>query len=163
MEATAADKAEILALYRSLVGTECCAWTEGYPGEADVEGDLSRGDLFCLKDVEGRIAGAISIDNDQEVEGLPCWTKNLQPGGELSRLGVRAELQNQGLARELLSRGMEELKRRGYKSVHFLVCKTNTKAIRSYDKLSFQVVGECELFGESWWCYEKALGDVAGK
>lgn len=28
-----ADKAEILALYRSLAGTEYCAWTQDYPGE----------------------------------------------------------------------------------------------------------------------------------
>lgn len=151
------DKAEILALYRSLVGTQYCAWTDEYPNEADVENDLSRNALFCMKDEGGRIAGTISIDHDEAVEKLPCWREALKPAGELSRLGVRREYQNQGLARLLLQHGMEELKHRGFKSVHFLVCKTNIKAIRSYDKLSFEVVGECRLFGEDWWCYEKAL------
>lgn len=33
--ATRADKAEILALYRSLAGTEYCAWTQDYPGETE--------------------------------------------------------------------------------------------------------------------------------
>lgn len=149
------DIAEILALYRSLVGTEFCAWTENYPGEQDIAGDLSRDGLFCLKDSSGKIVGVISIDQDEAVENLTCWTKEGQPSSELSRLGVCADNQNQGIARELLQYGMDELKHRGMKSVHFLVCKTNEKAIRSYAKLNFNVVGECELFDEHWWCYEK--------
>lgn len=157
MKATKKDTDEILTLYRSLAGTEFCAWTENYPNEIEVEGDLSRNALFCLKDTNGKIIGVISIDDDKEVEKLPYWSENLKPSAELSRLGVRMENQNQGIARQLLQYSMDELKRRGNKSVHFLVCKTNKKAIRSYDKLNFDIVGECELFGENWWCYEKAL------
>lgn len=159
VKATGNDKAEILALYRSLVGTEFCAWNDNYPGECEFEGDLSRDALFCLKDDEGKIIGVISIDDDQAVENLPCWTESLRPAAELSRLGVRVENQNQGIAGKLLQYGMDELKRQGMRSVHFLVCKTNKKAIRSYDKLNFDIVGECELFGEEWWCYEKSLLD----
>ncbi len=151
------DKMEILALYRSLAGTEFCAWTEDYPGEQDVDGDLARDGLFCLKDAKGTVIGTISIDQDEQVENLPCWSRELMPAAELSRLGVRTDYQNQGIARMLLKCGMEELKRQGKKSVHFLVCKTNRKAIRSYEKLNFNVVGECEVFGEEWWCYEKEL------
>lgn len=156
-QASEKDKSEILALYRSLAGTEFCAWTEEYPGEIDIEGDLSRDGLFCLKDEEGEIAGVISIDQDENVERLTCWSKELQPSAELSRIGVRVENQNQGIARKLLQHAMEELRRRGKRSVHLLVCKTNKKAIRSYEKLNFEVVGECQMFGEDWWCYEKVL------
>ena len=39
---------EILQLYRSLIGTEYCVWTENYPTEREVEFDLSRNALFCL-------------------------------------------------------------------------------------------------------------------
>lgn len=156
-QASKKDKSEILALYRSLAGTEFCAWTEEYPGEIDIEGDLSRDGLFCLKDEKGEIVGVISIDQDENVERLTCWSKELQPSAELSRIGVRVENQNQGIARKLLQHAMEELRRRGKRSVHLLVCKTNKKAIRSYEKLNFAVVGECRMFGEGWWCYEKAL------
>lgn len=154
------DRDRILALYQSLAETEYCAWNENYPGETEVDGDLSRDGLFCLKEEDGTIVGVISVDEDEEVENLPCWTETRKPGAELSRLGVRIEYQNQGIARKLLQYGMDELKRRGMKSVHFLVCKTNKKAIRSYSKLHFDIVGECELFGEQWWCYEKSLSDV---
>lgn len=157
MKASGADKPEILALYRSLVGTEFCAWTEDYPGETDIEEDLSRNGLFCLKDAEGIIIGTISIDDDDEVEAIPCWTKELQPSKELSRLGVRIENQNQGVAGMLLQHAMAELKRQGFKSVHFLVCKTNQKAIRAYNKIGFHVVGEYWLHDLPWWCYEREL------
>ncbi|MBR4768803.1 MAG: GNAT family N-acetyltransferase, partial [Lachnospiraceae bacterium] len=61
------------------------------------------------------------------------------------------------IARKMLAFGMEELKRRGFKSVHFLVNRHNTKAIRSYAVFSFPVVGECELFEQEFLCYEKEL------
>lgn len=151
------DKAEILKLYHSLAGTEFCAWTEDYPGEEDIEGDLARDGLFCLKNAQGTIVGVISIDLDEAVESLTCWTKELMPAAELSRLGVRVEYQNQGIAGVLLQHGIEELKRQGKKSMHFLVCKTNEKAIRAYKKLDAKIVGECEMYGEKWWCYEYGL------
>ena len=101
-----ADK--VLSLYRSLVGTPFCAWTADYPARSDVEFDLSRNALFCLRDKEtGEMAGVISIDQDPKVESLTCWTPELQPGRELSRLGVREAYQNQGIARRLMTGAMD--------------------------------------------------------
>ena len=150
------EKQEILELYRSLIGTKYCAWTSDYPNEENIEDDMSRDALFCLKK-DNQIVGVISIDKDEAVEQMSCWSKELQPSAELSRLGVKIEYQNQGIARILLQYGMEELRKQGKKSVHFLVCKTNKKAIRSYDKFEFHIVGECEWYGEPYYCYEKEL------
>ena len=105
----------------------------------------------------GRLIGTISIDDDPEVEALSCWSEDLTPVAELSRLGVAAEYQNRGIARILLQEAMAELKSQGYKAVHILVAKDNVKALRSYEKLHFTTTGECELFGHSYWCYEKEL------
>lgn len=179
------EAGEILQLYRSLIGTEYCAWTENYPTEREVEFDLSRNALFCLREItpksgrgeqepqgtvsteaeavtlqpgkKGKLVGVISIDDDPEVRALSCWSKELTPVAELSRLGVAAEYQNRGIARILLQEAMAELKAMGYKAVHILVAKDNVKALRSYEKLHFTTVGECELFEHSYWCYEKEL------
>lgn len=149
---------EILKLYKSLVGTEYCAWTEDYPTEQEVEFDLSRNALFCLREMpEGRLLGVISIDDDPEVKKLSCWSEQLTPVAELSRLGVAAECQNRGIARILLQEAMAELRTQGYRAVHILVAKDNVKALRSYEKLHFTTAGECGLFGHSYWCYEKEL------
>ena len=101
--------------------------------------------------------GVISMDDDPEVKALSCWSEDLTPVAELSRLGVATEYQNRGIARILLQEAMAELKTQGYKAVHILVAKDNVKALRSYEKLHFTTAGECELFGHSYWCYEKEL------
>ena len=124
------DKEEILALYQSLIGTPYCAWGNGYPGEQEFDYDMKRNALFCMENEDGEIIGTITVDEDPQVEALTCWSETLQPSAELSRLGVRTDM---------------------------LVCKTNKKALRSYEKLHFDVVGESDLFDEDWWCYEKEL------
>lgn len=149
---------EILQLYQSLIGTEYCVWTESYPTEREVEFDLSRNALFCLYEkmpepdereqrarlsegqtvgplpvTRGRLIGTISIDDDPEVEALSCWSEDLTPVAELSRLGVAVEYQNRGIARILLQEAMAELKSQGYKAAHILVAKDNVKALRSYE------------------------------
>ena len=58
---------------------------------------------------------------------------------------------------------MPELKKRGYQSVHFLVNKENKKALRSYAVFQFPVVGECEMFGQPFFCYESKLQETGQK
>ena len=157
VQAEEKDKAEILRLYKTQLGREFCLWDETYPGEKEIEFDLSRDALFVMKDEKGKIIASISIDEDEAVEKLECWTPELQPGKELSRLAVDPDYQNHGLAREMLQYGMQVVYSQGYKSVHFLVNRHNKKALRSYAALNFQTVGECELYDQPFLCYEKAL------
>ena len=151
------DVESILRLYKSQLGEPFCAWDDGYPCEENIAEDLSRESLFIMKDGNGDILAAISVDQDENVENLTCWTPELQPGAELSRLAVRLDLQNGGIAREMIRFGMDELRKRGKKSIHFLVNKANQKAIRSYAPFHFHVVGECELYEQTFLCYEKEL------
>lgn len=157
VNATYEDKEELMKLYRSAIGEDGSTWTMDYPNEEICDKDLLRGDLFCLKNEDGLIIGAISIDDDKMVEALDCWSKNLSPSRELARVIVRKEYRNNGIARTLLLSVMEELKKRGNRGVHFLVSKTNYKAINSYAALEFENKGECDLYDGDWWCYEKAL------
>lgn len=157
VQAEEKDKEEILRLYKTQLGREFCPWDETYPGEKEIEFDLSRDALFVMKDEKGKIIASISIDEDEAVEKLECWTPELQPGKELSRLAVDPDYQNHGLAREMLQYGMQVVYSQGYKSVHFLVNRHNKKALRSYAALNFQTVGECELYDQPFLCYEKAL------
>lgn len=154
LKANEEDRAVITALYKSAIGSLGCTWNDDYPSLEHTESDMARDGLFCLKNESGEIIGAISIDDDAQVEELPCWSKN---GAELARLVVKEEYQNQGIAGLLLRKAMEVLKQRGYAYVHFLVSKEHTKALRAYEKLNFDKVGECNLYDGNWWCYEKTL------
>ena len=74
---------EVLDLYRSLIGTPFCAWTADYPSRSDVDFDLSRNALFCLRNEEnGEIAGVISIDEDPKAGTFQarCARKLPEPG-----------------------------------------------------------------------------------
>ena len=156
VNATEEDREELLSLYHVQLGRECCPWDEEYPGEESIDWDLSRNALFVMK-TEGKILAAISFEEDEEVDAFPFWDRGLEPSGELARLAVLPEWQNRGLAKAMLRFGMEELKRRGFKGVRFMVNKTNAKAIRSYASFGFHVAGKCQIYEQDMFCYEKKL------
>ena len=151
------DLDELMKLYKAAVGEEGCTWNEDYPNEDDIRGDIGRASLYCMRDGQGSIMAAFAIDDDAEVRALSCWSAQNEPAGEVSRLVVRRDCQNRGIARRMLAFAMEELARRGYAGIHFLVSKTNERAIRSYSRLNFELAGETELYGQDWYCYEKEL------
>lgn len=155
-QATAKDKDEILKLYRAQLGREFCPWNEYYPSMEEIDFDLSRDALFVMRQ-EGKIIAAISIDDDDNVNNLEFWTADLQPGGELARLAVSPDCQSKGLAKDMIDRGLVELKKRGFKSLHFLVNEKNLKARKCYSAYPFIKVGECELYDQPMLCYEMEL------
>lgn len=152
--ATDADREEILALYKSQLGLEYCPWNEDYPTDREISFDLSRDSLYVMKDGV-KIIAAISVEQDENVDALPCWSASGAPGGELARLCVAPSMQNRGLARKMLEFGMAELKRRDFHSLHFLVNKNNVKALKSYAVFGFDLVGECHMYEQDYLCYEK--------
>lgn len=77
-----ADQAQVLELYKRQLGREFCPWDENYPGETEIEFDLSRDALFVMKTDKGEVIAAISIDQDEAVEVLDCWSAERKPGGE---------------------------------------------------------------------------------
>lgn len=154
-KASEGDKKEIMKLYRAAIGSMGCTWSMEYPTAGHLEEDFVRGDLFCLKDAENdEVIGAVSVDKDEQVEALKCWSLK---GAELARLVVKEKYQNMGIAGLLIKNAMAVLKKRGYTYVHFLVSKNHIKALKAYEKLNFNKVGDTCLYGENWWCYEKKL------
>ena len=156
VKASAGDKDEVLALYRAQIGREFCPWNEDYPSEDEIDRDLSRDALFVLK-TDGQIKAAISLEEDEDVDSLECWSTDLKPSGSIARVAVIPDEQSKGYGRIMLQYAMDELKRRGYKGIHFLVNKHNVKAIRSYAVFGFDVVGDCHMFEQDFLCYEKRL------
>ena len=156
-KASAADRAEILVLYRSLIGQPGCTWCEEYPDEEIVGEDLHSDSLYCARE-NGSIVGAVSIEwQDEEMERFDCWSKENEPAAYLSRVAVSRSAQGKGLAKELMRRAMAEMKARGVKTVRYLVSPGNEAAMRAYRALAFDFSGEADAFGQHWLCYEKRL------
>lgn len=156
MPGTKEDVSEILALYKANLGGPA-DWNEYYPNEDTINFDLSRDALFVMKNENGEIIATISIDDDEEVNRLSCWNKDLQPSGEVSRLCVREDMRNQGIAREMMLHTFALFKAQGYKSVHILVKTGHIVALKSYSQLGFEIVGDCTLFDKDFLCLELKL------
>jgi len=155
--AAESDREALLRLYTLQKGRECCPWTEAYPAPENITDDLSRDALFVLRSPSGAILAAVSIEDDPDVDVLPCWDPALAPAKEIARLAVDPAYQNRGLARKMVAFIMEELRSRGCRGIHFLVNSLNLKAIRSYAAFDFRVVGECDMYNQHFLCYEKEL------
>lgn len=150
------DGKEILALYRTMLYGPA-DWNEYYPTEDTIEFDISRDALYIMKNSEGEIIAAISVDEDENVDGLDCWHKELVPSAELSRLCVRKDMQNKGIAKEMMRFAFDMLRKEGKKSVHILVRCGHGAALSAYGALGFEIVGECRLFDKDFVCMEIAL------
>ncbi len=150
------DTEEIFSLYKMQIGREFCPWDEGYPSYETIDWDISRDALFVMRS-NGKIISAISAEEDEDVDVLPCWSKDNEPSGELARLAVLPSEQNKGIGRIMLKFGMDELKRRGFRGIRFLVGKYNKKAIACYAEFGFNNVGECHMYEQDFLCYEKEL------
>ena len=148
------DKEEILALYKTMLYGPA-DWNEHYPNEDTIDFDMSRNALYVMKNELDEIIAAISIDEDEEVDKLPCWS--IMPGGELSRLCVRKDMQNHGIAKEMMRYAFDVLKNEGKNGVHILVRTGHTKALSTYAKLGFKTVGEFHLFDKDFICMEIKL------
>ena len=154
--AVEADKEEILALYRTrLYGP--ADWNEYYPSMENIEFDIAHDSMFVMKNQKGEIISAISIDHDEEVDNLDCWSKDFQPSAEVARVCVRKDLQGQGIAKMMMEHVFAVLREQNKKSVHILVRDNHKVALKCYSDLGFVLVGECELFEKHFVCMEKKL------
>ncbi len=154
------QKESILALYKSMLGG-AADWDENYPTMEHIEADMARGNLFVMTEGDDILA-TISIDEDEETARLPNWSPGLEPAGELSRICVRQDCRNRGIARRMMEYAFDVLRSRGCKGVHILIRKGHIVAQRSYMRLGYQPAGSCHLFGKDFDCYELFLGGHNG-
>lgn len=150
------DRQEILALYHTMLYGPA-DWNENYPNEDTIDFDLKRDALYIMKNEKNEIIATISIDEDEEVNELSCWNKELAPSAELARLCVRKDMQNQGIAKQMMLYVFEVLKTQGKKGVHILVKTGHVAALTAYTALGFIVVGSCTLFNKDFVCMELAF------
>ena len=158
--ASARDREELVRLYTLQKGREYCFWTADYPARENVDDDLAHDALFVIRDQAGCILAAVSIERDEVVDRLPCWSARLAPAGEIARLAVHPAYQHQGWGRRIVAGVMQVLKDRGYRSIHLLVNSENIPAIRTYGFFRFDQVGECDLYNQHFLCMEKDLSRV---
>ena len=158
--ATNRDRQDLMDLYMIQKGSAFCFWGKDYPAQENVNEDLACDALYVMLDHTGRLAAAVSIERDEEVDRLPCWNPCLSPAGEIARLAVHPDFQNRGLGRRIVAHVMQVLKDRGCKSVRLLVNARNTPAVHVYRFFRFETVGECDMYQQHFLCMEKPLENI---
>ena len=145
IKASPSDAQEILGLYRSLVGTDGCTWSEEYPNTETIAFDLQQDALYCLRGAKG-IAAVASFGAFGELNDLP-WPVALRNPCELARIGVRPALQRRGLAAQLLQHGISHAKEKGFDGIRLLVGCGNPAAQRLYQANGFLRYGTIYRYG----------------
>ena len=155
------DADAVSALYSAVKGTRFCVWNDSYPGEEEIEGNLAAGCLYVLEDA-GEVIGAVSIVPENETDGFGCWQVR-QNAREFARAAVRPDRQAQGLSYRLIDGILRELRARNAAAVHISVAKGNVPARKLYAKTGFEIRGEADIFGGSYFLCELVLASEGGK
>ena len=148
------DAQDVLSLYRDAQKGEFCVWDDSYPTITEIAHDLETKNLYVLTS-GNKIAGAISVVPENELDSFGCWS--CKDSKEIARVVVSAEHQGQGLAFEMLQNIISLLQKKGYKGIHLSVAKTNIPAYKTYLKAGFTVVGEAEMYENSYYLMEKDI------
>ena len=156
-QAIRSDLPAVSALYREAVGSDGCIWNEYYPTIEDAENDLARGGLYVMENENGRIIAATSVVPENELDGLNFWNYQGEHVREAARITVKKEYRGRGLSAVLLGRIFDLLKKDGCEAIRLLAAKCNPAALRTYEKMGFQVLSECEMYGNEYFAEEKIL------
>lgn len=93
-------------------------------------------DICFLAEADGKVAGAVWVrvmeDYGHLEEGVPSFA-----------ISLYKEYRNQGIGTALMKRMLQELAQRGYEKASLAVQKANY-AVRMYQKVGFEIVGENE-------------------
>lgn len=151
------DIEELMQLYSMQIGTDGCTWDEEYPDYETVKQDIIEQRVFCVREENGKIIATITWDKDEAVAVLPCWDASLIKTAEFARVCVHPKHQHRGLTVSLILGSEERLRREGYDGAHYLVSKTNFRALQAYQKFGYTCKGEVSLFEHDWYAYEMKL------
>lgn len=147
------DKNSVLQLYREAIGTKGCVWDETYPSEKEINNDISQGTLYVYSDGE-KIAGAVSVVPENELDELPEWSICDGSHCEIARVVISKSYRGMGLSPSMLTELFDILRSKGIKSIHMLVEKNNLPALSLYKKLGFNLLGEHFMYGHDYFSGE---------
>lgn len=146
----------IYNMYKSVIGTQYCTWSQQYPGKTEIDNDYKTGNLYVLVGEE-KIIGAITAVPENELSHFTFWQKNNENTREISRVIISKEFWGQGMAKKLVQSLISILEKQGCQSVHLSVAALNIPAYKTYISLGFTPVGESDMYGSHFILCEKLL------
>ena len=131
-------------------------WNEYYPGDEEIAADLAAGGLYVWEDA-GRVVGAVSVEETDDLDTLPCFADSTAAHRSISRLVIDTTQQGHGYAAVFLTELFARLRRTGVAEIRLLVAKCNRAANATYRRTDFAYVGECAMYGVDFFVCRKEL------
>jgi ribosomal protein S18 acetylase RimI-like enzyme len=107
--------------------------------------------------ITDEVAERISSWKASELWQYDFWSRDIKRHCGCARLGIAKAYQKRGLAEFLFSEVEKDVLARGYDGIGFLVSPNNPKALAVYARMNYDKVGQCVLYEQDWFCYEKKL------
>ncbi len=101
---------------------------------------VNKDNTFVAKDGSGDIVGAITVNRN--------YIRFLELGAncaELRVIGVKPELQDREIGRQMVSKVIEEMKREGFSRIEVKIDPAKEDMIELFDKLGFEAKGGMPL------------------
>lgn len=133
-------------------------WDERYPSAEMLLSDIEGGHLHLIK-YDNNIVGFFVYNSSSEDDlhnDIP-WMNHSNAWIFLHRLCVDPKHQRKGLGQITVRKLLEIATALGYKSIRVDVFSTNKAAIHIYDKLGFELLGECLCYRGIFYVFEKLL------
>ena len=169
--ATAGDIDEVADLYEHLIdsleeGVNYPGWKHGvYPTRETAQRCMQEGELFVLREGDGRIAGTAVLKYGMEpVYEQADWHVSLDSKEffMVFTFAVHPRYRGQGMGAKLMQAVIEYARKEKMKAVRLDVYEKNFPAITLYKKCGFSYIGTIDLggaeFGLPWFeLYQKLL------
>ena len=159
-QATNADAAEVLALYRAAAAAANQSghshWDEDYPNAQTIRDDLAGGYLYVWRE-DGRIAAAITYMHPYDLDGLGISWTPVERAVEACRFCLSPSQQGKGRAKAYFLGGMELLREKGVQSMRYLCARDNIAAYKIYTGLGHRQLQNAELHGVEFYSFEALL------
>ncbi|MCB8817702.1 GNAT family N-acetyltransferase [Desulfosporosinus shakirovi] len=132
-------------------------WDDLYPTTTDLEQDVLNGQMFVgIKD--GEIASALVINNECEEEYKNGnWRYDNDKFAVIHRLCVNPIYQNNKIGKDTMVKIEEILKTEGIQSIRLDTFSLNPYALKMYQTLGYQKVGEVKWRKGLFYLLEKEL------
>lgn len=144
---------KVMKIYKSVLGGQFCVWNDLYPSMEEVGRDFKTDGLYVFFDADN-IIGVVSVLAQNEMDDHKCWKLK---GTEISRVVIDKNYHGKGYAKIMVGKTIDILKEKGCKSIHLSVAQINIPAYKTYIKLGFEQIDDCDMYGGHYYLMEKIL------
>jgi ribosomal protein S18 acetylase RimI-like enzyme len=136
-------------------------WDEIYPDGLTLSEDIRKGHMWVME-VDGQIAGLISIDNEQPTEYRNVSWRYHGQAVVIHRLTIHPGHQRQGLASRMMEFAEDIAEKHGCAAIRLDAYTQNPAATALYERLGYEKAGTVRFRKGDFFCFEKPVRGRGG-